>query len=78
MPRPTKKAQVVRLNLEVTQGTKERLDRIQEATEARSMVEAISRALAVYETLVKEHVQGSDLIVRRKDGKELNLLLIPV
>ena len=77
MPRPSKKADTVRLNLEITQGTKERLDRLQEATEARSMVEAISRALAVYETLVREHEQGSDIVVRRKDGRELNLLLVP-
>ncbi len=77
MPRPQRKGDGVRLNLELTPATKERLDRLQEATEARSMTEAISRALAVYETLVKEHAQGSDIVVRRKDGKELSLLLVP-
>ncbi|AMV30077.1 hypothetical protein VT84_37130 [Gemmata sp. SH-PL17] len=41
------------------------------------MVESISRALAVYETLVTEHEQGSEIIVRRKDKTELGLLLVP-
>jgi hypothetical protein len=77
MPRPQRKGDGVRLNLELTPATKERLDRLQEATEARSMVEAITRALAVYETLVKEYDRGSEIVVRRKDGKELTLLLVP-
>lgn len=41
------------------------------------MVETISRALAVYDTLVTEMAQESEIIVRRKGGKELALLLVP-
>jgi hypothetical protein len=77
MPRPTKKTELVRLNLEITPATKERLERLQEATESRSMVETISRALAVYETLLQECGQGADVIIRKKSGKELSLMLVP-
>lgn len=41
------------------------------------MVEAISRALAVYESLTKETEAGSEIVVRRKDQKELVLMLVP-
>lgn len=41
------------------------------------MVECISRALAVYETLIAEQAKGSEVVIRKKDGKELGLLLVP-
>lgn len=41
------------------------------------MVEAISRALAIYEALVIEKERGSEIVVRRKDGREMGLLLVP-
>lgn len=77
MPRPNKPAGTVRVNLELSPATKERVERLQVATDARSMVEVISRALAVYETLVTENDQGSEIVVRREGGKELALLLVP-
>ncbi len=77
MARPTKTAGTVRINIELSPATKDRLERLQKATESRSMVETISRALAVYDTLVTEMAQESEIIVRRKGGKELALLLVP-
>jgi hypothetical protein len=77
MPRPAKKAETIRLNLDLSQSTRERLERLQEATEARSMTEVIGRALAVYEKLVNLEGEGSELILRTKSGKELGLLLVP-
>jgi len=68
---------MVRLNLEISPGTKERLERLQAATEARSMTEVIAWALAVYEKLVNQEAEGSEVLIRRPDGKELGLLLAP-
>ncbi|VTT99056.1 unnamed protein product [Gemmataceae bacterium] len=76
MPRPANEANTVRLNLAISPATNDRLDRLQTATDARSRLEVISRALAVYETLVSEHEGGAEIIVRKK-GREQQLLLVP-
>lgn len=77
MPRPARKAETVRLNLDLTLPTRERLGRLQVATEARSLTEVISRALAVYEKLTSLESAGSELLVRTPDGKERGILLVP-
>ena len=77
MARPPKKAETVRLNLEISPGTRDRLERLQKTTEARSMVEVISWALAVYERLVNQEAEGNEVLIRRPNGKEQGLLLAP-
>jgi hypothetical protein len=41
------------------------------------MTEVISRALAVYEALVAEQAKESEIVIRKKDGKEMGLMLVP-
>lgn len=65
MGRPESLDKRVRLNLEVGARTKERLVRLQLATEADSMTEVIRRALEVYEALVVAKVAGATLVLRR-------------
>ena len=77
MPRPASEGNKVRLNLEVSAETNKRLDRLQEATDARSRSEVISRSLAICETLVSEEARGSEFVIRRPDGKELLLKIVP-
>lgn len=77
MPRPPKKIETVRLNLEISAGTKERLERLQEQTQARSMTEVIAWALAVYERLVNQESEGNEVVIRQPNGKEKGLLLVP-
>jgi hypothetical protein len=76
--RPELPLATVRINLELSLATRERLEKLQKRTDARSMVEVISRALAVYETLVDEKERGSAIVVRRLGGKEVELLIVPL
>jgi hypothetical protein len=78
MPRPNRRTETFRLNLDLTRATKDRLSRLQEQIEARSLTEVISRALAVYEKLATLERDGNELIIRQPDGKELALLLVPI
>jgi hypothetical protein len=77
MARPKNPTETVRLNLDLTLSTRERLERLQKATGARSMTEAISWALAVYEKLVSLEGAGDELVIRKPDKSEKTLLLIP-
>ena len=65
-----------RLNLELTPAAKERLDKVQKATESPSIVETIRRALALYELILQRRAQGSKLIFREPTGAEREIELL--
>ena len=75
MPRPPSNRPKTRLNLEVSQPIRERLERLKDETEADSLTEVIRRALAVYELLWNQHKQGAQAIVRQ-DGTERELIIV--
>ena len=68
MPRIAKNVPTRRLNLEMSQRVRERLERLRDQTGADSLVEVIRRSLAVYELLWSEQEKGGKLVVRRPDG----------
>ena len=76
MPRLPRKFNSVRINLEISSADKDRLELIQAKTDARSMVEVVSRSLAVYSALIEQEAQGNEVLIRCKDGREKGLLLI--
>lgn len=60
----------------MTEATKESLERLRDMTQAESMTEVIRRALAVYDFLWQCKQEGETPMVRAKDGKERELLLL--
>lgn len=74
--RPLRNRPKVRLNLDMPEEIKERLDNLRELTNADSMSEVIRRALAVYDFLWQEKDDGADAIIRYKDGSEKHLKLL--
>jgi hypothetical protein len=62
---PVVDRKMTRLNLEVPESVRTRLEELRVLTEAQSMTEVIRRALAVYEFLVQEKSAGHRLIVDR-------------
>jgi hypothetical protein len=76
MPRPIRKQSKVRLNLDMPGEIKEQLEELRDLTHADSMSEVIRRALAVYDCLWAEKVAGGITVIRDKDGKEKQLLLM--
>jgi hypothetical protein len=75
MPRPPKNNPSTRLNLEMGEQVRKRLEHLRDVTQADSLAEVIRRALTVYDFLWSERDQGGKLVVKREDGeKELVLL----
>lgn len=58
------------------EATKENLERLKDITQAESMTEVIRRALAVYDFLWSCKESGETPLIRSKDGKERELLLL--
>ena len=77
MPRQKSKFPKTRLSLEMPSRVVERMERLMELTEAESRTEVIRRALAVYEFLAEQRADGAETIIRRPDGSENPLLLVP-
>jgi hypothetical protein len=65
----------VRLNLELSESVRDRLEQLRIETDADTLVEVVRRALAVYSTLVTSTYDGTRVFVRSKNGKETLLLL---
>ncbi len=58
----------IRLNLAVSPQVKNRIDRLQEASDGASITEVIRRALALYEELAAIRDEGSSLVVESESG----------
>lgn len=76
MPRIPTGEPKVRLNLELTERVRDRLERLRSETEADTLVEVVRRALAVYDTLIASRENEEKLIIRSRDGAERELLVI--
>lgn len=75
MPKPKSPEPRVRLNLEIPERVRDRLERLRLATDAESMTEVIRRSLAVYEVLVFAAQDGARITVTDAEG-ERSLLLV--
>ncbi|NIN67546.1 MAG: ribbon-helix-helix protein, CopG family, partial [Anaerolineae bacterium] len=58
----------VRLNLDLPPGSKARLERLRDSTEADSMSEAIRRALALYDAAVTLSGPTDRVTIQAEDG----------
>tara|TARA_Y100000589_G_C27117327_1_gene614832 strand:- start:503 stop:730 length:228 start_codon:yes stop_codon:yes gene_type:complete len=74
MARPKKNEARARLNLDLPQSARERLETLRIETEADSLAEVIRRSLALYELLWQQQQQGVQIIAR-KDDEEKRVLL---
>jgi hypothetical protein len=65
-----------RLNLEMSEEVRQRLESLREKTDADSLSEVIRRALAVYDFLWSEREKGTRLMARDADNKDRDLVLL--
>ena len=71
MPRPASKEAKVRLNLDLPERVRERLERLQDMSEADSLTDVIKRALSVYDALLTTiQEEGGKVVLRKPDGTE--------
>lgn len=76
MPRIAKREPTSRLNLELTQTTRDRLENLRDATQADSLTEVIRSALAVYEFLHNNVRDGGKIYIRAKNGTEREVVIL--
>jgi len=76
MPRPASTEAKVRLNLEIPERVKERLERVRVMSEADSFTEVIRRALIIYDLLLTITTEeGGKVVVKNAKGEERELMM---
>ena len=76
MARIPKRVPTRRLNLEMTETVREKLETLREKTSADSLSEVIRRSLSFYELLVDEVRQGRNVVIRGPGSKERELVVL--
>ena len=76
MARPAKNHPTSRLNLEMGESARQKLETLRDQTQANSLTEVVQRALAVYEYLHAEKKKGNTLVVKNQDGAEKEVVLL--
>jgi hypothetical protein len=76
MPSANRPRKPHRLNLEMTDAVKNRLDQLRDQTQADSQSEVIRRALAIYEFLWQKRSDGAEIVLRKPDGSESLLSIV--
>jgi hypothetical protein len=74
MPRIAKGPKV-RLNLELTEEVRRKLEALREKTDADSLAEVIRRSLAVYDLLCEHRGSGGAIILRDEHGVDREVII---
>lgn len=77
MPRTKRVNDITRLNLEVRESVRDRIERLKTRTEAESITEVIRRSLSFYEAMLDIADGRTELVILSKNEKEQRLILIP-
>lgn len=72
----TRRADVVRLNLEMPAQTKESIAALEDRIQAGSMAEVIRRALALLDVVSAAQEAGLRLYIHEKDGYQREVIFI--
>lgn len=64
-----------RLNLDLNEQTKEKLERAKGLTQSSSMVDVVRRALALFIACLENEQQGGKVILKTKDGQESVIII---
>lgn len=77
MPRPKHSEPKVRLNLEISKSLRDRVERLQQTTEADSITEVIRRSVALAEELINATKRGDAVVIRDgTTGLEKTIMLV--
>ena len=69
------KKKIVRMNLEMSPQVRKKLERISSTTD-ESLSQVVRRSLAIYDMLLTETEQGSEIIIRSDDGTEKHVVIV--
>ena len=76
MGRIARKQAKVRMNLDMAEPVRKRLEDLRDETHADSLSEVIRRALSLYDLAWTETQRGGVTIIRSKDGTEKQIQLL--
>jgi hypothetical protein len=76
MARPKHTEPRVRLNLEISQALRDRIERLQHTMEADSITETIRRSCAIADELVNATKRGDVVVLRDGNGNEKTIVLV--
>lgn len=66
---------MARIQMDLSEGSMERMKRIKETIEASSYSEVMREALKLYEFLINEHNDDSSFYIKKKDGESIHIKL---
>jgi len=72
----TNKIKTTRVQVEMPESSMERLKRLQVKTEAASYAQVLKNALQLYEAIVEEQEKGSEIYLKRPDGREVECKIL--
>jgi hypothetical protein len=75
MARPKRERKSVRLNLELPETVRARLEVLVEKSESDTLTEVVRKALAVYDVLLQNKERGGKTLLLEKDGSEREVVL---
>lgn len=77
MGRPKRPGNYVRINLDMPEDVKNRLNELRDETRASSLAMVLERALAVYDYVYEQEKTGGQVVVKDASGSEERLKLWP-
>jgi hypothetical protein len=75
MSRAKRKASKVRLSIDISRTTRERLEHLRDRSDADTFTEVVRIALHLYDKALEHTAAGGDLVFRYQDGSETRTLL---
>ena len=70
------KTEKIRLNLDISRETRERLSELQKSTQLSSVSDVVRRALALMTLVIENEHSGGKLIFKKGDGTEETLVIL--
>ena len=75
MPRLTRNRSINRLNLQMSDNVRKRLEKLRDEIDADSLAEVIRKSLATYEFLFAQKKKGGKVIIK-SSGEEKEVILL--
>lgn len=77
MARPKRPGKHVRVNLDMPEDVKKRIEDLRDETHASSLAMVLQRALAVYDYIYRTEQEGARIVVHHADGNQEHLRIMP-
>lgn len=74
-PKRTQKTETVRMTVYMNQLVKDRIDGLVSLTGSNGVPEMLRKAMAIYEMIVDNHINGGQVILRSQNGNDREIVI---